>query len=264
MTYKANTWHHGLTDARQARQLRRLHVESRRPGRGVRPGRALHHHAFPEPETSMAYQVRRDFVGYGANPPDPKWPDGARLAVNFVLNYEEGSEPSDAGRRGSHRHRPDRSARHGPDDPGPRPRRREPVRVRQPGRLLAHQAAVPRTRAADDGLRLRAGLRAQSRGLEGDQRGGLRHLLARLALDQALRALRGGGARAHPQGDRLDDEDDRRAAERLVLPLRTRREHAPPGRRGRRLPLRFATTTATTCRSGSRSTASRSSSCPTR
>src|SRR4030095_3222572 len=24
----------------------------------------------------------------------PRWPDGARLAVNFVLNYEEGSEPS--------------------------------------------------------------------------------------------------------------------------------------------------------------------------
>ena len=32
--------------------------------------------------------------GYGANPPDPKWPNGARLAVNFVMNYEEGSEPS--------------------------------------------------------------------------------------------------------------------------------------------------------------------------
>jgi len=42
----------------------------------------------------MTYQPRRDFVGYGANPPDPKWPNGARLAVNFVLNYEEGSEPS--------------------------------------------------------------------------------------------------------------------------------------------------------------------------
>ena len=42
----------------------------------------------------MTYQVRRDFVGYGANPPDPKWPNGARLAVNFVMNYEEGSEPS--------------------------------------------------------------------------------------------------------------------------------------------------------------------------
>ena len=36
----------------------------------------------------------RDFVGYGANPPDPRWPNGARLALNLVLNYEEGSEPS--------------------------------------------------------------------------------------------------------------------------------------------------------------------------
>ncbi|WP_439580451.1 polysaccharide deacetylase family protein [Elioraea sp.] len=42
----------------------------------------------------MPYQVRRDFVGYGATPPDPRWPNGARLAVNFVMNYEEGSEPS--------------------------------------------------------------------------------------------------------------------------------------------------------------------------
>ena len=36
----------------------------------------------------------RDLIGYGANPPDPRWPEGARLALNFVLNYEEGSEPS--------------------------------------------------------------------------------------------------------------------------------------------------------------------------
>jgi len=36
----------------------------------------------------------RDLIGYGASPPDPKWPNGARLAVNFVMNYEEGSEPS--------------------------------------------------------------------------------------------------------------------------------------------------------------------------
>src|SRR5437588_809423 len=33
----------------------------------------------------------RDFVGYGEHPPDPQWPDGARLALNFVLNYEEGA-----------------------------------------------------------------------------------------------------------------------------------------------------------------------------
>jgi len=34
----------------------------------------------------------RDLVGYGANPPDPKWPGGARVAVQFVVNYEEGAE----------------------------------------------------------------------------------------------------------------------------------------------------------------------------
>jgi putative urate catabolism protein len=34
----------------------------------------------------------RDLIGYGANRPDPRWPGGARLAINFVFNYEEGSE----------------------------------------------------------------------------------------------------------------------------------------------------------------------------
>ncbi len=36
----------------------------------------------------------RDMTGYGATPPDPQWPDGARVAVQFVLNYEEGGENS--------------------------------------------------------------------------------------------------------------------------------------------------------------------------
>lgn len=36
----------------------------------------------------------RDLVGYGANPPELRWPNGAGLAVNFVLNLEEGSEYS--------------------------------------------------------------------------------------------------------------------------------------------------------------------------
>jgi OHCU decarboxylase len=36
----------------------------------------------------------RDMRGYGANPPDPKWPDGAHIAVQFVVNYEEGGENS--------------------------------------------------------------------------------------------------------------------------------------------------------------------------
>lgn len=36
----------------------------------------------------------RDLVGYGAAPPDPRWPNGARVAVQFVINYEEGAENS--------------------------------------------------------------------------------------------------------------------------------------------------------------------------
>lgn len=34
----------------------------------------------------------RDLVGYGRNPPDPRWPGGARVAVQVVINYEEGGE----------------------------------------------------------------------------------------------------------------------------------------------------------------------------
>lgn len=36
----------------------------------------------------------RDLVGYGRTPPDPRWPGGARLALQIVLNYEEGGERS--------------------------------------------------------------------------------------------------------------------------------------------------------------------------
>ena len=36
----------------------------------------------------------RDLVGYGRRPPDVAWPDGARVAVNLVLVYEEGAEYS--------------------------------------------------------------------------------------------------------------------------------------------------------------------------
>ena len=34
----------------------------------------------------------RDMIGYGRNPPQARWPGGARIAVQFVLNYEEGGE----------------------------------------------------------------------------------------------------------------------------------------------------------------------------
>ncbi len=45
------------------------------------PGRAVVSRSYP-----------RDMRGYGAQPPDPRWPDGARLALQIVLNYEEGGE----------------------------------------------------------------------------------------------------------------------------------------------------------------------------
>src|SRR4029434_391533 len=34
----------------------------------------------------------RDLVGYGPNPPHARWPNGARIALQFVLNVEEGGE----------------------------------------------------------------------------------------------------------------------------------------------------------------------------
>jgi allantoinase len=34
----------------------------------------------------------RDLRGYGRQPPHPRWPNGARIAVQFVLNHEEGGE----------------------------------------------------------------------------------------------------------------------------------------------------------------------------
>lgn len=38
--------------------------------------------------------MSRDLTGYGATPPDPRWPGSARIAVQFVVNYEEGAENS--------------------------------------------------------------------------------------------------------------------------------------------------------------------------
>ncbi|MDE2134395.1 MAG: allantoinase PuuE [Alphaproteobacteria bacterium] len=40
----------------------------------------------------MSATYPRNLTGYGAVPPDPQWPGGARIAVQFVLNYEEGGE----------------------------------------------------------------------------------------------------------------------------------------------------------------------------
>lgn len=40
----------------------------------------------------MSPSYPRDLIGYGETPPHVSWPDGARIAVQFVVNYEEGGE----------------------------------------------------------------------------------------------------------------------------------------------------------------------------
>lgn len=40
----------------------------------------------------MSDQPQRDFIGYGQTPPHAAWQNNARIAVQFVINYEEGGE----------------------------------------------------------------------------------------------------------------------------------------------------------------------------
>jgi len=42
--------------------------------------------------TNSGSDYPRDMRGLGANPPHPRWPNNARIAVQFVLNFEEGGE----------------------------------------------------------------------------------------------------------------------------------------------------------------------------
>jgi len=47
--------------------------------------------ALPHADTQLAHYPR-DLIGYGRKPPHAQWPGNARIAVQFVLNYEEGGE----------------------------------------------------------------------------------------------------------------------------------------------------------------------------
>ena len=40
------------------------------------------------------HDTSRDLIGHGPNPPHPNWPNNAKIAVSFVINYEEGGEYS--------------------------------------------------------------------------------------------------------------------------------------------------------------------------
>jgi len=47
--------------------------------------------ALPHADTQLPHYPR-DLIGYGRKPPHAQWPGNARIAVQFVLNYEEGGE----------------------------------------------------------------------------------------------------------------------------------------------------------------------------
>jgi hypothetical protein len=87
----------------------------------------------------MHNHLDRNLTGYGADTPDPQWPGDARIAVSFVLNYEEGGEKKilngDAASGVFLCETPG-----GSPIQGGRDLRSNAVRVRQPRRLLAHPA----------------------------------------------------------------------------------------------------------------------------
>src|SRR5690554_4979481 len=47
---------------------------------------------FSSADGALSMRYPRDLAGYGPNPPHAGWPGGANVAVQFVLNYEEGGE----------------------------------------------------------------------------------------------------------------------------------------------------------------------------
>lgn len=42
-----------------------------------------------DPDCNSKFDFPRDLVGYGRHPPNAQWPNGAKIAVSFVINYEE-------------------------------------------------------------------------------------------------------------------------------------------------------------------------------
>ena len=129
----------------------------------------------------------RDMRGYGANPPDPQWPGGAHVAVQFVVNYEEGGENcvlhGDAASEaflseivGAAALAGPAPLEHGID-----------LRIWRPRRLLAAAPHVHRSRGAGDLLRRRHRARALARPGRGDAGGRLGDRLARPEMDRLPR-----------------------------------------------------------------------------
>ena len=42
-----------------------------------------------DPDANTKYDFPGDLIGHGRHPPNAQWPNGAKIAVSFVINYEE-------------------------------------------------------------------------------------------------------------------------------------------------------------------------------
>ena len=149
----------------------------------------------------MSEPYPRDMTGYGRTPPHAQWPGDARIAVEFVINYEEGRRTRSS------------TAMHGV--------RVAPDRVRLRDTRASAIATCPIESMYEYGSRvgfwrlhrLFAGrqipitvfgvamaLERNPDARRRDGRGGLGDREPRLSLDRPLRHARGDRARAHPQG----------------------------------------------------------------
>ena len=117
----------------------------------------------------------RDLRGYGRNPPDPHWPGRARIAVQFVVNFEEGGENNILHGDPRLRSLPVGCARR-TAVAGTTPRQyRIDVRIWLARRLLAAMADFYRAKFAGHGIRCRDRAEAKSRNCRRDERGRLGH-----------------------------------------------------------------------------------------
>ena len=183
-----------------------------------------------------AWGSERDFVGYGGTPPHPRWPGGARIALNIVINYEEGSELSFADgdgvtetglTEGGGGFAGRDLAAESMYEFGARVGFWRVLRIlserNAPATIFGCALALERNAAACAAIR-ETGFDVCSHGWRW-----IRH--QELSLEQEREHIR--------RAVEFDHSDDRRASARLVLPLWPEREHATARRRGRRVPLRF-------------------------
>ena len=205
----------------------------RSPEAGYRGGRAMALQPFVDQDVPGP---KRDYVGYGRHVPKVRWPDDARVAVNIVLNYEEGSEythPAGDGQNDGLTEIP------WGIDSSVRDLAAESVYE------YGSRAGVWRVQRLVDGLGLPMTFFAAATALERNpevaawlRESHPRAVQPRLALGGGVAARARPRAPARPVGHRVVRGDGGAAAPRLVLPLRAVRPHPRAPRGGGRLRLR--------------------------